>query len=248
MKKVIKLISILSLVGLLSACSTVIADNSIDYSNQTLVGQISEINGNTVTLTLGKLKESEQEFSMQEGEMPEMNGEFDGQMPEMQDGEMPELPEDFDGTNTPQMNGERSELPEDFDESELPQMNGGMHQGGRRMGNGQMPGNMSEGGMPEMPEGFDESQIPEGVEDGQFPDMSEMSGDMKMGGKGQFNITYTFKANSKTAEITLNEVTVTLSDNTTGSISDLKVGDVVEIIVGDNNTITSITVYNISEE
>lgn len=235
MKRTIKLLSILSLVGLLSACSTVIADNSVDYSNQTLVGQISEINGNTVTLTLGKLKQSEQEFTMQDGEMPQMNEEFDGQMPQMNDGEMPELPEDFDESELPEMNGDMSQMPQG---------------GGGRMGKGQMSQNMSEGEMPELPEDFDESQIPEDMQDGQMPQMSEgqMPGDMKMGGRGQFNITYTFKANNKTAEIILNEVTVTLSDNTTGSISDLKVGDVVEIVVGDNNTITSITVYNISEE
>lgn len=42
-------------------------------------------------------------------------------------------------------------------------------------------------------------------------------------------------------------MTVSLADGSEGSISDLKVGDVVQIVVDSNNSITSITQYNVSE-
>ena len=130
MKKCLKTILGILLITLLSACSTVIADNNADYSNQTLTGQITEINGSTITLTLGKVKENESESDAQFPQMsegmtkPEDDENFDPS-------QMGEMPEGFD----PSQMGERPELgegemPEDFDPSQMGEKpEGGMQNG-----------------------------------------------------------------------------------------------------------------------
>ena len=279
MKKIVKLLFALSLITLLSACSNVIAENGVDYSNQTLVGQISEINGDSYTLTLGKVKQDKNKASEniggmmpqmnEDGTMPEFDGQVpegmpempsDGSMPQMsedgsapafnqapptnEDGTMPEPPVGFEGM--PQMN-EDGTLPEDSGNTQF--------QGRRGQGfRGQM--NSTEGAEDTMPE-F--GQRPQMNEDGTMPEFNgEMPTDGTMPGfgnrqgmnNGQTNNsqgTYTFNAKNKTAEIKLKDVEVTLADGTVGSLSDLKVGDVIEVVIGNNNGIESIKVYSISE-
>ena len=279
MKKIVKLLFALSLITLLSACSNVIAENGVDYSNQTLVGQISEIDGDSYTLTLGKVKQDKNKASEniggmmpqtnEDGTMPEFNGQVpegmpempsDGSMPQMsedgsapafnqapptnEDGTMPEPPVGFEGM--PQMS-EDGTLPEDSGNTQF--------QGRRGQGfRGQM--NSTEGAEDTMPE-F--GQRPQMNEDGTMP---EFNGEMPTDGimpefgnkqgmnNGQTNNsqgTYTFNAKNKTAEIKLKDVEVTLADGTVGSLSDLKVGDVIEVVIGNNNGIESIKVYSISE-
>lgn len=298
MKKIVKLLFALSLITLLSACSNVIAENGVDYSNQTLVGQISEIDGDSYTLTLGKVKEDKNKASeniggmmpqmndkmpqmSEDGTMPEFNGEMptDGTMPEF-DGQVPEgMPEMPSDGNMPQMNEDGSTpsfnqapptnedgtlpqppvgfegMPQMSEDGTLPEDSGNTQfQGRRGQGfRGQM--NSTEGAEGTMPE-F--GQRPQMSEDGTMPEFNgEMPTDGTMPGfgnrqgmnNGQTNnsqSTYTFNAKNKTAEIKLNDVEVTLADGTVGSLSDLKVGDVVEIVVGNNNGIESIKVYSIS--
>lgn len=97
MKKTFRLLFVFFLVALLSACS------SADYSNQTIVGKISKIEGNTITLELGDVLENEQDVKILQ---------FDGEAPQMSENGMP-----------PQMNGEMPELPENGELPQMPQMN-----------------------------------------------------------------------------------------------------------------------------
>ena len=112
MKKLLKLSLALTMVLFLSACSAVAAENKADYSDRTLTGKITSVNGSSVTLQIGKLKQDDAAM----GQMPQM-GQFqaNGEMPEMIEGEMPEF------------NGEapafgQGQMPET--DGEVPQMNG----------------------------------------------------------------------------------------------------------------------------
>ena len=111
-----------------------------------VIGEVTEIVGNEVTLALGELEEKSQGGG--NGEKPEMPE--DGSMPEMgENGEMPEMPE---GGNMPEM-GENGEMPE----------GGSMPEMGE---NGEMP-EMPEGGnMPEMGENGEMPQMGEGGKGG----------------------------------------------------------------------------------
>ncbi len=208
MKKAFRLFFVLSLVALLSAC------NSADYSNQTLVGKISEIDGNIITLELGDVKENELQFDGEAPQLPE-----DGELPEM-NGEAPQMPRNG---APPEMNGERPEMP----------------------GNGTAP---AEGEMPQ----FD-GEAPQLPEDGELPEMNgeapqmpgngappEMNGDVM-----QSQTTYTFTASGETLKIDLESIGITLDDLTTESF--VKVGDVIGVTFGSNNSIESVKFYTISE-
>ena len=107
MKKFIKILLPLTMVLFLSACNTVIADNTPDHSGQTLTGVITSIDGTQVSLTLGKLKENDMGFQMAQGNMPAFEND---EMPEFAEGELPEMPE--------------GELPE-FAQGQMPEMNNG---------------------------------------------------------------------------------------------------------------------------
>lgn len=285
MKKIVKLLFALSLITLLSACSNVIAENGVDYSNQTLVGQISEIDGDSYTLTLGKVKQDKNKASENiGGMMPQMNGEMpqmseDGTMPEF-DGQVPEgMPEMPSDGSMPQMNEDGSApsfnqapptnedgtmpeppvgfegMPQMSEDGTLPEDSGNTQFQGRRGQGFRGQTNSTEGAEGTMPE-F--GQRPQMNEDGTMPEFNgEMPTDGTMPGfgnrqgmnNGQTNNsqgTYTFNAKNKTAEIKLKDVEVTLADGTVGSLSDLKVGDVIEVVVGNNNGIESIKVYSIS--
>lgn len=60
--------------------------------------------------------------------------------------------------------------------------------------------------------------------------------------------TYTFKEGGKTARLALDsKSTVKLAEGSGGKVSDLAKGDVVKIVVGKDNTVTSITVLNLKK-
>ena len=318
MKKLLKLSLALTMVLFLSACSAVAAENKADYSDRTLTGKITSINGNTLTLQIGKLKQDDSAMDGQmdqfgqgvmasdgqlptDGEMPEM-GQFpmmeEGQMPDFENGEMPQLaqgqfPTDGEmpqsGSGFPpfgqgQMNendGETSQFPEgDTAQGNFPQMNGMGPKMGRRGDMSQMP--QSDGTAPS----FEQGELPE-MGDGQMPDMGQFptteegqipdfeNGEMPQFGQGQFSAdgqmsqmnegqmpmmgmgqgmngqmsgSYTFKEGNETVTIDIGNVSVSLADGTTGSASDLKVGDVVSIIVDQNNEVASVKVFTVNNE
>ena len=289
MKKLLKLSLALTMVLFLSACSAVAAENKADYSDRTLTGKITSINGSSVTLQIGKLKQDDAAM----GQMPQM-GQFqaNGEAPEMAEGEMPEFNGEapaFGEGQMPETDGEVPELPSgDMTQGEAPQMNGmepmmpgrgerrQMSETGQLPTDGQMP-QMTEGEMPEMTDGqmpqfngeapaFGDGQMPQFPADGEMPEFNDEApafgqgqmprmteGQMPMMGsgqgmKGQMGGSYTFKEGKETVTIDLGDTAVSLSDGTTGSVSDLKVGDVVSIDVDKNNEVASVKVYSINTE
>ena len=274
MKKLLKLSLALTMVLFLSACSAVAAENKADYSDRTLTGKITSVNGSSVTLQIGKLKQDDAAM----GQMPQM-GQFqeNGEMPEMTEGEMPEfngeapafgqgqMPE-TDG-EVPQMNGmgpmmpgrgerrqmsETDQLPTDgqmphMAEGEMPEMTDGQmpqfNGEAPALGDGRMSQLPADGEMPEFDgeaPAFGQGQMPQ-MTDGQMPMMG--SG---QGMKGRMGGSYTFKEGNETVTIDLGDTAVSLADGTTGSVSDLKVGDVVSIVVDANNEVASVKVYSIN--
>ena len=229
MKKIGLLMISMFLLIMICGCDAKIADNNVDYSGQTLKGQIDAIDKTTVDLTLGKLKEND--GFMQGGADGNAMPMDPGEMPE---GERPELPEGvdpFNGEERPEMpegmepfgNGEKPELPEGiepFNGEERPE-------GMEPFGNGERP---------ELPEGVDP------FNDEERPEMPEASFPGQMG-PGDMTPSYTFTPGSKTARIDLKGASVILADGSQGSLDDLKEGDIVEITVGENNQVETVTVY-----
>ncbi|MCD8126357.1 MAG: hypothetical protein LUD82_02435, partial [Clostridiales bacterium] len=141
-----------------------------EYSNTTVTGQITAIDGATVTLQLGELAESE--------------GFGGGELPDDDGGEMP---------------------------------------GGE--GGGEMPGGDADGSgtTPEMPDGA--------------------GGGMTGGGSGDMGVMgSSFTAGEDILEVDLTDVTVTLSDGSEGSASDLAVDDILQITFDEDGEVSSVTV------
>ena len=234
MKNLFKTLLALSLIIGLSACSAVVAEKKEDYSNKTLTGMISEIDGTSLTLELGKLKKVDNEENQESPQLPEMD---EGQMPQFNEGEMPEPPVDEQGNPIEGFNGER---PEGFS-GQRPEF--GKWENNGEMPKGELPEGM-DGQRPELPEDFT-GQMPEGGP-GQ---MMEGEGNRpQMPGMVKEETTYTFKRKSGTATIDIKDIAVTLADGTTGTIEDLKIGDVVKITVDDNNNVSSVTAFNVTSE
>ena len=215
-----------------------------DYSNTTVVGQVTEINGTKVTLQLGEMAEMELPEGMEDmfgGEIPQWgNGQMPdwgtGEMPEGGMGEFPGMPE-----------GEMPQMPQ----GEIPESSTGNSgdiqwgiQSGEGMpqwGNGEVP-EMPEGEfgeMPEMPEGgFGEMpQMPEGS----FGEIPEGFGDMMPGGMGSF------VAGDEELTIDLENVTISFSFGQMtmqGDISMISEGSILTIEYGDDNTILSVIVQS----
>jgi len=259
MKKLLKLSLALIMVVFLSACCAVTAENKADYSDRTLTGKITSVSGSSVTLQIGKLKQDDAAM----GQMPQM-GQFqaNGEMPQM-NGELPELPSgDMTQGEPPQMNGmgpmmerpagkgrmpQTGQLP---NEGEAPQMAEGQPPfdgqlpADRQMpdfGNGEMP--QMNGELPELPSGdMVQGEVPQMAE-GQMPQMG--SGRAM---KGQMSGSYTFKEGKETLTVDLSDADISLADGTMGSVSDLKIGDVVSIDIDANGEVTSAKVCLITDE
>ena len=246
MKNILKMMIMMLLVGLLSGCNAVIADKKEDYSNKTLTGMISEINGTVLTLELGKLKKSKQSKT-ENDQIPQMS---EGQIPQEFNGEKPELPEDFDGQLPENNQGQMMHGPGQMGGSEeRPQKPEGFNGEMPEDFNGEKPEDMN-GERPQLPEDFD-GQFPEDFS-GQLPE--DFKEQMNEGGNSEFmqkpeksssTTVYTFKKKSETATIDLKNVTVTLADGSSGTISDLNIGDVVQIKVDENNNASSVIVYQV---
>jgi len=274
MEKLLKLSLALTMVLFLSACSAVAAENKADYSDRTLTGKITSVNESSVTLQIGKLKQDDAAMGQMpqmgqfqaNGEMPEMTEsempEFNGEAPAFGEGRMPET----DG-EVPQMNGmgpmipgrgerrqmsETDQLPTDgqmpqMTEGEMPEMTDGQmpqfNGEAPALGDGRMSQLPADGEMPEFDgeaPAFGQGQMPQ-MTDGQMPMMGN-----GQGMKGRMGGSYTFKEGNETVTIDLGDTAVSLADGTTGSVSDLKVGDVVSIVVDANNEVASVKVYSIN--
>ncbi len=157
-------------------------ESSQDYSGATVTGQITAMDGSTITLQLGELTEAEgfgggdgaQPGGQGGGEMPDGEADGSGTAPEMPDGEGGDM---ADGSGTA---------------PEMPDGEGGGMNGG---GSGDMGG---------------------------------------MGGS--------FTAGEDILEVDLTDVTVTLSDGSEGSASDLAVDDILQITFDEDGAVSSVTV------
>ncbi|MCD7735039.1 MAG: hypothetical protein LUH48_07965 [Clostridiales bacterium] len=214
-----------------------VEETSADTETATQVGQITAIDGSTVTLQLGELTEmSGGGFG---GEMPDGKGggDFDGELPEgdsaSADGEAPELP---DGEEM----GD-GEAPDDLPDRD----------GEAPSGDGEIPDDLPTDGQGrdfdgEMPDGdgdFD-GAMPEGGDfDGEMTDGQGggMSGGMGggFGGSG-------FTAGDETLTLDLTDVTITLSDGETGSVSNLAVDDILQIEYDADGAVSSVTVLSLT--
>ncbi len=245
MKKTFRLLFVFFLVALLSACS------SADYSNQTIVGKISKIEGNTITLELGDVLENEQDEKIlqfdgeapqmsENGTGPQMNGErpsFNGEVPELpENGEMPqfdgEAPQMPGNGNPPEMNGEKPELPDNTmapTQGEMPQFNG------------EAPQFSENGELPEI-----DGEAPQMLGNGTPPEMNGESPQFAQNSDAlQSQMTYTFTSSGKVLEIDLENIGITLDELM--AEFNVKVGDVIGVSFGSNNSIESIRFYDISE-
>jgi hypothetical protein len=212
---------------------------SEEAQQETFIGKVMAIDESTITVQKGEITEQsggempEMPGGENGGEVPEMpGGENGGDVPEMPDGEMMEMPSDFDG-----------EMPSgDFD-GEMPQMPDG-ETGGEMSGGGfggeapEMPSGDVGGEMPEMPSDFD-GEMPGG-------DMSQMPGgdfsNMQSSGKS-------FEASGEITKITLKDDTkVTLEGSGEGSISDIKIGSILEISLDDDGNAEEIIIRDLSAD
>ena len=125
MKRITALLCIASMTVLMTAC----AEKGTDYSNQTLTGKVTAVDGTKVTMRLGALSEQEtpQKEEAAEGSQGETlaakgegNGESDGQSPpEMTSGEAPTDNAEGDAPPEKQSGGGESQTP-----PEMPSGNG----------------------------------------------------------------------------------------------------------------------------
>ncbi|MCD7881058.1 MAG: hypothetical protein LUG47_05240 [Clostridiales bacterium] len=204
-----------------------VEETSADTETATQVGQITAVDGSAVTLQLGESTEMS-------------GGDFDGELPEgdsaSADGEAPELP---DGEEM----GD-GEAPDDLPDRDGEAPSG---DGEAPSGDGEIPDDLptdGEGGDfdGEMPDGdgdFD-GEMPEGGDfDGEMPDGMGGGKGGGFGGRG-------FTAGDETLTLDLTNVTVTLSDGETGSVSDLAVDDILQIEYDADGAVSSVTVLSLT--
>ena len=191
-----------------------------DYSNTTVTGQVTEIDGTKVTLQLGEMEEMELPEDMADmfdGEMPSMPEGMTGEVPSMPEGgmgEMPGMPEGQQGGDSGWSVQDGSEVPT-MPEGEL-------------------------GEMPELPEGAtgETPSMPEGGM-GEIPDMSGQGGGMMQGGMSNFT------AGDETLTIDLADATISFGFGQMtmeGDISMISEDSILVVEFGDNNTVISVTV------
>lgn len=222
----------LALIAALSGCTA-----TQDYSNTTLTGQVTAIEGTTITVQLGEMTED----ATGGGEAP--SGEApsgDAPSGEAPDGEAPsgDAPSGDASTGS---GGEAS----DGTPPELPDGATAQGNGEGETSAGEAPADAGEAPSGEAPSGEAPSgEVPSGeASSGEAP-----SGDVPAGGQGGgMGGGSTFTAGDETATLDIADATITTSameGATNATIDDLAVDDIVTIEVGDNNTVTNVTVQN----
>ncbi len=237
MKKFVSALCALTLALTATGCqSTASAE---DYSNSTLTGEVTDVNGSTVTLQLGELNQSSADSGKPTGEKPD---NADDHTP-------PELPEQSDSKEA---GGSQPE-------------NGQPPQGAP---NGQMPGGSDGQQPPEKPDGppptdnadGDSSDSAKNDSDSGNTDNSNAADDknsdrtapseMPAGQPGGApNGGTSFEAGEETAKVDLSDAEITVEENgktQDGSLDDIDDGDILVIEFGDDNTIESVTIKAVS--
>lgn len=228
MKKILTLLLALTLVISLAACSS---KKTTDHSNTVVTGEVKSVSDSKVTLTLGNVEETEVNLQENMGEKPS------GEAPTTQNGEAPSAPAGQQG-NPP-------EKPEGDTNGQGPQGQGGPQ--------GQ------QGNPPAKPEGDAQSGASTSETDGQAG-ASQTDGEAAASTKAEGNMPSgdfdpadmealtikEFVSNGTEETFDLKDVVITLADETKGSVSDLKVGDVIEITYTANNTISEVKVVDLN--
>ncbi len=201
-----------------------------ETDTDTRLGQITAIDGSTVTLQLGELTGMS-------------GGDFDGEMPEGEGGDFDgELPEGDSASAA----GEAAQLPdgEEMGDGEAPEMPDGASPADDPSGDGEAPSGDGEApdDLPTDGQGGDlNGEMPEGGDfNGEMPNGE--GGGMSGGGMGGSGFT----AGDETLTLDLTDVTVTLSDGETGSVSDLAVDDVLQIEYDADGAVSSVTVLSLT--
>ena len=166
-----------------------------DLSNTTVTGQVTAVEGNSVTLVLGELAE------MPAAEAPTVDGS--------------------------------SEAPTGGGSGEAPTGEAPAGGGSGEAPTGEAPAG---GGSGEAPTG----DAPAGSGSGEAPTGEAPAGGGAMSG---------FTAGDESVTITITDATVItvegMGESAAGTVSDITVGSILEVVFGDDNTVTSITVRNI---
>lgn len=229
MKKATALLCAAAIIISFTACG-----KSADYSNETVVGKVTAINGTKVTLQLGELSESKkpempsadgQQDGQQDGqtppEMPSTDGQQSGQTPPekpstdgQQDGQIPPEKPSTDGQQSgqtppekPDSNGVGTAQPSSSDNT-----------GDGTEDNGAQSGQTA----PEMP----------GTPQGEAP-------------SGGFGGMQSFTAGDETAKIDLDGATVT-ENSQEASLDDISEGDVLKITFNDSNEPETVEIISVS--
>ena len=192
MKRMIASLCVLSLMFSFASCS-----KQADYSNQTITGQVTAIDGTKITLQLGEL--TEQNMQMQSNQFAtfgEANENSDGQTPP----EMPDGEQHNDGQTPPDKpDGEQqgdAQTPPDLPNGEM-------------SGGGETP--------PDMPNG----EMPQGGGDMQKPDRNDP---MNSFTAGEETVTLDFDGAEIKVESGMEIIDGTLKDISVGSILVVEVG------------------------
>ena len=233
MKKVSSILCTLFCILSLTACSK---STAVDYSNQTIVGKVTEIDNNTVTVIIGTLNQIETEERN-----PSDMKQGDGQMP-------PEMPQDAQSGATSERQQEERQSPPD-----MPQQRPDA-QSGATSENNQQENQISVENVDTKTEATQEQpnsgKMPP---DGQNS-FDKPSGQMPPDGQGSFDkpdeqmpmgTMYTFTSTDETASFDLDKATIKVEsgmDTKEGSITDISVDSVLSIEVGDKNVVNTITV------
>lgn len=214
MKKATALLCAAAIIISFTACG-----KSADYSNETVVGKVTAINGTKVTLQLGELSESEKP------EMPSADGQQDGQQDGQTPPEMPSTDGQQDGQTPP----------------EKPSTDGQQ--------SGQTPPEKpnSNGTAAEQPSASDntgDSTNESGAQSGQTaPEMpGNPQGEAPSGGFGGMQ---SFTAGDETAKIDLDGATVT-ENSQEASLDDISEGDVLKITFNDSNEPETAEIVSVS--
>lgn len=199
MKKIISLLCVGTMILSLAACSS---NTGNDYSGQTLIGKVTAIDGNVVTVQLGELTEQQ---GMPNGETPPNKSDGqdgDNQMP-------PEKPED--STDTSAIQETSSEESDQSTGSQSAQLDKPAGKSESSASNGNIP-----------------------------PEQDSNSNGTPPDGKPGDS---SFTASDETAQFDLSTATVKKENDTAQyRVLDIKTDDILEITIGNNNKVTTVTI------
>ena len=208
---------LLTILSIICLSLSLVACSSTKYESGTYTARVDEIDGTKISVTLGEIEEETKTM-----EMPNNDGASN----------MPSG--DNAGTPPEKPDGDTSKMPE---------------QGNAFSGdNGSAPEMSNNNGTPpEKPDGEAQDNNGNAPEkpDGDTSGMPNDAPDMSSGNMPSLT-SKSFVEGEETMTFDLKDIDVTLADDTIGSVSDLSVDDVVEIVVLDDGKISSVTVIDLS--